>query len=144
MLSCAVLILQAATTVKQGVNAASALCRCQAYLGKAQRLVSRYSDRLFWQVSSCSLSMRKVSSRPSTLQASNTLGFLAVSCMIFFQALSMPSKRFASCRTVSHMCQQKCIECWSVSSHTCVQCTNFESLTKAKIPAGVACKSCQR
>ena len=68
-----------------------------SYLGKAQRLVSRYSDKLFWQVSSCSLSMRKLSRRPSTLQASSTFGFFAVSCMIFFQDLSMPSKRLASC-----------------------------------------------
>lgn len=66
-------------------------------LGKAQRLVSRYSDKLFWHVSSCSLSMRKLSRRPSTLHASKTLGFFAVSCMIFFQDLSMPSKRLASC-----------------------------------------------
>ena len=70
-----------------------------ANLGKAQRFVSRYSDRLFWHVSSCSLSMRKLSNRPSTLHASRTLGFLAVSCIIFFQDLSMPSKRLASCKT---------------------------------------------
>ncbi len=68
-----------------------------ADLGNAHRLLSRYSDRLFWQVSSCSLRLRSMSSLPSTLQASMTLGFLAVSIMIFLQALSMPSKRLASC-----------------------------------------------
>ena len=82
-------------------------------LGKAQRFVSRYSDKLFWHVSSCSLSMRKLSNRPSTLHASRTLGFLAVSCMIFFQALSIPSKRLASCKK-----QQACSQ-YTTAAYEC-------------------------
>mmetsp|Transcript_46019 Transcript_46019/g.147056 ORF Transcript_46019/g.147056 Transcript_46019/m.147056 type:complete len:229 (-) Transcript_46019:4238-4924(-) len=64
--------------------------------GKLLRLVSRYSVRDFWHVSSSSLSFCSWSRRPSTEHASRMLVFLAVVSMIFFHALSMRSKRLAS------------------------------------------------
>ena len=64
--------------------------------GKAFRLVSRYSLRLFWHDSSSSASRVSSSRRPWAEQASSTFVFLAVSVMIFAQALSMLSNRLAS------------------------------------------------
>ena len=72
-------------------------------LGKALRLVSRYSLRHFWQVSSCSERSCRALSLPSTEHASSTFVFLAVSDMIFFHVLSMPSNRLASCGSWSLM-----------------------------------------
>mmetsp|Transcript_24001 Transcript_24001/g.78099 ORF Transcript_24001/g.78099 Transcript_24001/m.78099 type:complete len:229 (-) Transcript_24001:825-1511(-) len=64
--------------------------------GKALRFVSRYSERLFWQLSSWSLSCCSVSSRPSTLHASRMLVLFAVVTIIFFHVLSIRSNFFAS------------------------------------------------
>ena len=66
-------------------------------------MVSRYSLRHFWHVSSCSERSWRAFSRPSTEQASRTFVFLAVSDMIFFQVLSMPSNLLASCGSCSLM-----------------------------------------